>query len=615
MHEEIEEQLLSIFCDVKQPFTGSIADYSKQFVSIPEGSPYSITGKVDFRTSPWLLAPLESIQDPKIRMVVKASAPQTAKSTTDEAGAIPYWISEAPGPILRVSPDDPTAKLVTEQRLYPVLQNCTKVAPLLGKNSLIKEGIRLPHMFIRVSGDKDSIAHGGTYRYLVLDDQQQFSQGITEKLFTRTDAFAGRRKIIISAMPTKKTNDLYKYYTLGKIFQWQWCCPNCKTYQAYVWWKRRDDDSYSGFRFDDFFNDDGSRNIAASAKTTWLECDHCKHHVNDTPEERSYLNDTGKYVCIKTDGDPEVHAYTWPKIVNVNIPFREFALQFFNAKYTERITGDDEDLQTFYNQVFGEFYEREVTKEISKLILENYNPLEKWDKEGVRILTADIMRSGMTKYYVVRSWGKGIQECRQLERNIVRNWEELKEVQKRWEIDAPCVGIDCGDGEEAHDIYSRCIEFGDIINQSPMHWTALKGDDASDSKFRDEKGVFKLYSQPFQGDPLFANDHKFKGMTATGYRWDSTRVKSILARLRDGLIPGYKWITNISDKDYEQQMWSEGWVRKLNDKTGLMERSWKVHSDVNHWFDCEAMNLLMAIMLGFFTIIEPPKVEEEKKAA
>jgi hypothetical protein len=196
----------------------------------------------------------------------------------------------------------------------------------------------------------------------------------------------GERKIIISAQPTVGTSDLYKYYNLGTIFQWQWCCPNpdCKKHQPFYWYKEREDGTFGGFNFDDIRNDDDSRNIGASAKTTWLECFYCKHHVNDTPEERDYLNTTGKYVCIKADGDPEVHAYTWPQMVNVNMHFRDFTLQFLNAKYKKRITGDDEDLMTFKNQVLGEFYVREVDKDISKLLVEHYNPQEKWDKEGIR---------------------------------------------------------------------------------------------------------------------------------------------------------------------------------------------------------------------------------------
>ena len=58
--------------------------------------------------------------------------------------------------------------------------------------------------------------------------------------------------------------------------------------------------------------------------------------------------------------------------------------------------------------------------------------------------------------------------------------------------------------------------------------------------------------------------------------------------------------TFINDLD-ESDITFEDLVEIINKKTGITEQRWVQKRDLNHWFDCESMNLAMAIMLGVFT--------------
>ena len=91
--------------------------------------------------------------------------------------------------------------------------------------------------------------------------------------------------------------------------------------------------------------------------------------------------------------------------------------------------------------------------------------------------------------------------------------------------------------------------------------------------------------------------------------WNTNQTKDILFRLICG-TDAHKWrVYKDIDELYKRHMTAE------QSKNGAWE---PIHKD-NHWFDCEAMALMISIVLGIYTFIpsagltlqEPPK--EEKK--
>ena len=611
MQSEIQDNLIDIFTDVKAPFSGSINDWAKLHVNLPEGI-YAQPGPVDFSTSPWLIEPLKAVQDPKVDMVIKIAARQTAKSATDEV-TIPYWISQSPGPILRVHQDDEAASISVDTRLLPILRNCDEVAPLLPYAEIKKGLIRFPNMFLRSAGDKESIGNSLTIRYLIMDEAHLYDVGLIQKFIGRTVAFIGRRKIIISSTPNEHGSELEKYYLQGNVYEWQWCCPSCKQFNQYNVHKQRPDGTYGGLNFVTILKPDNeTTDIIESAKSTWLECFHCGHHVEDTLPNRRMLNNTGQYICIKNDGDPSIKCFTWPGFVNINQTFSSFIIQYLNAK--KMLT--NEDMITFVTRdCLGRFFKADPTADHSKIMRGDYTPdPNDKDKDWVKIMTVDVQRTGLVKYYVIRAWNKNGNESKRLAFGICRSWDEVDEISKKWGVRIPCVGVDCGDGMTQSQVFQECIKHGKAEKYGNIftydRWASLKGDQAisySHGSGKDE--VKRYYKETQKGDPMFPIGHKLKVFSADLILWSNYSIKTILMQLRDNKLPGIKWLVDFKDQEYENQMYSEGLVYELDKRKGVTVPRWKNADGNNHFLDCEGMNLVMAIRANVFSAV---KVDENE---
>lgn len=602
MTPQVEKQLLySYQNEIKPSFTGSLQQWAYDNLILPNS--FAQPGRVNISASPYLIEPANDLLNPKIRQINLIAAVQTGKSVLSEF-FIPYLVINNPGPILRMHQNDDAAKFFNTTRLSGILENCEAIKPLLQQNryTVKRDAVALPHMTIRCTGPSENYLHGVSVRTLILDEAHVYEPGVIAKAIARTNAFAQNRKIVICSQPNTVDTDLHRAYESGNIYEWQWCCPKCKQYQPFKYSHRRDDGTYSGLNWDTILNDDRENtNIALSAKTAWLECHHCCHKVTDTIANRRLLNDTGKYICIKNDGDPAVRSYTWPGFVNVGLSFEYFAIQGMTARRTMKHTGLKTDWINFINQVYGKFYKEEPVVEQSKIAIGDY---DKNTNNGIRIMTVDVQRKGNLKYYVVRQWNKEGTESKRIAYGVVRSWEEVDETAKKYGVNYPCVGVDSGDGESTVEVYAQTVKHGKPVRlaNGSLHyasWVALKGDQKAHYKHKD--GLLRLFSEEVHGDPQLPNGDPHKGIPAKLYLWSNFSVKTILSKLRDGDIPGIKWLVDSKDNEYEQQMYSEGLVDVIDKKTGVSTPRWIKKNNDNHYFDCECMNLAMAIMYNCFT--------------
>lgn len=604
MIEEVKKRLIAKYqSSLNSPYNGTLKDWVKKYVVLP--NTYAIPGNVDLNISPYLLQPSIDLLDPKIRQINFIAGVQTGKSLLSEL-YIPYLIANNPGNILRMHQNDDAAKFFNTTRLAPILNNCAPVKSFLKSNrfAVKKDTIDLPHMNIRCTGPSENYLHGISVRTVILDEAHIYEPGVINKAIARTNAFAQNRKILICSQPNSIDTDLYKHYMSGNIYEWQWCCPNCKQYQPYEYTKKREDGTFSGLNWETILNSDGeTTNIAYSARTAYLECHNCRHRITDTIVNRRYLNDTGKYVCIKNDGDSAIRSYTWSSFVNIGLSFEYFAIQGMQAKRTMKTMGLKDEWINFINQVYGRFYKAEPIVEQSKIKVIELDS-EEQTKDSVKIMTVDVQRKGNVKYYVIRQWLKNGMFSRRIEHGIVREWDEIDAVAKKHNIHFPCVGIDSGDGERTLEIYGECVKHGKVIKLPNgtlkyICWTALKGDQKPFYKHKD--GIMRVYSEEGSGDCQFPVGHKLKGIPAPLYLWSNYSIKTIMSKLRDNEMKNVTWSVDKKDPEYDQSMYSEGLVEVINKKTGIPEMRWIQKYELNHWFDCECMNLTLAIMFGLFS--------------
>jgi phage terminase large subunit GpA-like protein len=283
---KIEESLLSVYRESLLPqFMGGLRVWAEDNINLPPA--YAIPGRVDLSISPYLLSPAQAMTDPRIMQVNLCMATQVGKSFLSEL-FVPYIVTEAPGPMMRIFHNESVSDLFTSDRLVPMLKNCPPIKPLLqfDRYSTSKKGVHMPHMSIVCGSANAALQHGLSIRYLLCDELHEWEPGQFRKFLARTTAFAGRRKIICASQPGRTGSEWEGITYSGIVYDWQWLCPKCLTRQPFHWSKEKPG-GYAGFNCDKVLLSDGeTRNIAESSKNTWLECEKCDHRVQDTPTER-----------------------------------------------------------------------------------------------------------------------------------------------------------------------------------------------------------------------------------------------------------------------------------------------------------------------------------------
>ena len=326
------------------------------------------------------------------------------------------------------------------------------------------------------------------------------------------------------------------------------------------------------------------------------------------------LNNTGRYETIKADGDPQVISYTWPGFVNIGLSFEYFVVQYLQAKRLKHSIGLEDDLITFTNQVLGQFHKAGKMIDVSKILVGDYTTdPNNVSNDWLRVLTVDCQKINSLKYYIVREWHKNGNESRLLDKGVVRSFEDIETVQKKWKVVNSAVGVDSGYDTEK--VYQECVKHGQVQTMRTGEkfldcWIAFKGWGKNETRlsFKHKDGINRYYSEESQGDCMWPAGSIYGKIPAKLYLWSNYSIKTILMNLRDNKVAGVRWMIDKKDTDYENQLYSEHIEYVLNKSTGLTQPRWVEH-DENHFLDAEAMNLTLAIMGQRFS---PTQLDERE---
>lgn len=613
MTPELKSELFQVFSEsILPPYTGSFKQWAESEVELT--SKFGIPGKLDMSISPYLHFPMELLDDDTVEQINLIMATQIGKSMYQQI-AVPYLTINRPGQMLMLLHNNEIMKKFGSSHVVPVLKACKPTNNLLKYNryAVKKSEVNFSNGYsLTMGGANDGFAHGLTVQYLFCDEVHQYEAGMFDKAKARTTAFAGRRKIIVASQPDKAGSELERIYNSGRVYEWCYTCPSCSVVQPFVWNKQREDESYFGFVMTDkvYEGDGESLNIAASAKSTVIECEHCRHHITDTPTNRLWLNNTGKYVLMADNGNRKVVSVNCPGFVNKEMSFESFMTQYLLANRAKR-AGRDEAKINFVNQVLGKFYAADPVQDLNQTLTQLYDKTV--DSEWLVTMGVDFQQNGRLKYYVIRAWNKDGRTSKRLDFGVTRDWRYIAELQQKYKIYLPCVGVDTG--FLAEEVYQECIFAGGKF-QVPrvkgilehVGWTPLKGV-GNRQPWKHADGIVRLYSPPEPQDSKFDKGSRFHGIPAKLTNFHSPSIQQILANLRDNKTAGIKWMIDSTDKDYISQLYAEGFAEVENKKTGIIETKWIVKSDNNHYWDCEKMNLTLAIIFGHFTAtdLELPK--------
>ncbi len=384
----------------------SIQDFSAKYISLPAS--YAIQGAVDLNRSRYMLPVLEALQDPKVRIVAVQAAVQCGKSLLADLFT-PWVIVNSCGSILWLTKDEALAKTYAETRVTPVLYGCEPVRTMLPSNrfSKRKTSILFPNSTVfLLGGANEGNVHSLSVRYLILDEAWTYKPGIIEQALARVKAFPHTSKVLVISQGAEDSHDFTALFRRGHCAEWGWTCPHCQNLQPYAFNVQRPDQTWAGVAWDknELTKPNDRYNLVEVAKTTRLECFHCKGVVTDTPANRRNLNDTGDYVIGNPNADPTIKSFTWQALANIDISFSSVASQYIQAKEDDQIIGNRVPLQNFTQQVLAKPWNPNAQLQVIRAAIAEYDPAKDWADEAHRFFMVDVQAD--CYWAVCRAWSR-----------------------------------------------------------------------------------------------------------------------------------------------------------------------------------------------------------------
>lgn len=552
--------------------------------------PYSpLPGPFRSENSPWIREVMEAIVDPKIRLVSIIAAVQSSKTTSPEL-TLCYIIANLPGPCLWLDQTDEDAKDESESRLQKLFESCEPVKKLFPKNKNKQRNCTIHFsngmtLWLLGAYNKTNLQRR-SIRWLFGDETWRWPVGHMAEAEARTTAFGWLGKCVFMSQGGEENDDTHRKFETTDMREWHYKCPKCGKYIPYKWENVEWDD--------DCKDENGEYDFSKINHSTALKCPECGEYFEDSDRMRRILNKDGKFIALNPNASKENVGFHWNALASMS--WGKLAELYLRAKIAAR-KGDSSLLQQFYQKrlalawrEFAEDYRLEIASG-------SYNSGDIWDEEAgfnklgeiiappfaeneviapLRIMSVDVQMNCF--YLVVRAWSIN-GSSRLLWHEKVLTWEDIEEIQKRFNILDNLVFVDAG--YNSFEVYKHCGE---------RNWIALMGDNRANFFHRlpNGKTVLRFYS-PVKH--IFISRY----VKCRMHFWSNLNIKDTLARIRRNQNPadGATWEvpTDISE-DYLKQMESEHLIKKGN--------SWiweQIGNRPNHYLDCEAMNCAGALML------------------
>lgn len=579
-------ELIKAFSSAWKPLdTGQIWAWCEQNIIVPDN--LGISGPFRIGKSTYLRKPFESLRNADIRQVNITGAVQTGKSLLAQL-YLPYLITHDFKDVLFYLDTETKMKDTVETRIFPILKKLDVIRPLLPteKYALTKHAIHLPNMSILFKSA--NISNTATYsvKTIICDEVWKWKDGILPRAIERTKFFDTTKKILCVSAASEYKDDWHNEFSKGILFEWGFECPICHIPQVLAFNKKHPEkDIYSGLTWIKKIGSDGQDDMNATCKTAHIVCEHCRGKIEDTPVNRELLSTSGKY--IKTaDGDPTIHSYRWNMMVNPNITFASITRDYLRAHRMAE-AGYREDLKTFWQNSLALFWNNKGGIEIYTSAVGGYDADAAWPEESHRFMTVDCQQSLVNFYYVVRGWSKTTGESRLLSRGWAHSFEELRLIQQKFGVLDWCVGIDIGYKQAV--VAKTCVKYGKRNGpglNGHRCWLGLKGSAEASFPFAD--GQRRVFNKLARLDPGEGTERQGKSKDLFPFHiWSNPSIFDIL----DVLRKSNKWTVPSTDAEYDVMMsYAHVETCPLTNKT-----KWVTSSEGHAW-DCESMNVVMAIL-------------------
>lgn len=568
--------------------------WAEKHIVVDKTSP--MPGAWRSENSPWVREVMECFADNNIQVVCVECSAQSAKTQTFLNCAL-YAISEDPGPMMWVMAAGDEAKTFSKTRLMPTIEQCKALKDILptGRSSKTTLEINFPTMpFIMNGANAPSKLQSKPVRWLFLDEVRNYPPGALEMVKKRTTAFWNSRTVIIST-PDKKNDAMDMAFKSGDQREWFFDCPQCKQQQALVLsqfkWETNEKTKPNKYNFD------------ALAETIYLECISCNHRIKDTPSERRWICDNGRYVAQNLNAPQSKVSFHWNAFLPPWIRWSQLIEEFITGTEVMK-RGDIEPLKSFINERLGEPWDEEKNQIGQRMVLKTSEYLfAEVDRKfcDFRFFTVDVQMKEL--WGVIRDWKKD-GESKLVWAGQIQTWGEVVQLQRKYEVNNWDVFVDSG--FDAAEVYIRCLENG---------WVALKGDER-EKYFHSRNGKkprAKIFSEKVRIDTGIGKvtQGDLRGFVNL-FHWSNPSAKDILQRLVNG--EGSPWhIPKDIFEEYKKQLGAEIKKEMKDPRTGRLKYIWvRIRRD-NHLFDCEAMQIVAAAMERIIGSLEPEEDSEDTK--
>lgn len=606
-------------------FRGEIYEYAAK-LDLQAG--YAVKGRVDIGVLRHLIEPLQSIRNPKVRLVSIRGAVQTTKSLIADI-VVPYWIEHDPGDTLWLFEDDPKAKLYAETRAMPLIRSIPEIAVMLqgvDRNDKTKTKIIFKHMTLVLAGLNPGNVQSISWKNVIIDETWLHPfDGLIRQAKDRTKQYPNTKKIILIGQGGVEDDDPDQEHKQTDQRELHYACPFCQFVQPFELSRIRPENfeteklrgTYAGLSWDtnETTRPNGRWNYQQLGLSAHHRCYRCDGRIEDTPEMRLKLNQSYRYIPTNPNAEESLVGFHWPGEASIRVSFAELAIKYVRAKVAAEEQGYKLPLQEYYQKDRGLSWSDMHESEYRAVVREEYDPNKEWPEEAYRPMIVDCQRDLKKFYYTV--FGLSLNgEARELERGAAESWKQLRGIQEKWKVKDQHVLVDCG--YRMTEVLRECVRHGhvgkvkvaDKVHNIWLCWTGMKG--SGQELFRHvhpktRLAEFRIYSQRKFYDTNIGTSQKQP--RSPWYEWSNLHCKDLLRARRDADAGVPKLLTlpdtlPASDQNsHFAQMHSE---KRIEDFHGGRKRSiWVPIKETrpNHYFDIGAM--LMAFM-GIVGIIGAP---------
>jgi phage terminase large subunit GpA-like protein len=548
--------------------------------------------KFDPSQTRWWRKPMGHFADYETRQMVCLMPTGTGKSTFFEA--IGCWIpAEAPGSTLYASQTDSDAERWNETRYLKAARRCKPLDHLWPqniRNSVRKDMIVWPHMFMTIGGANKSNFQEQSITYGLGDEAWTWRQGLVREWNARSHSRENRKFVLVSQGGEigtednpEATSELHTEHAKCRQWDFAWQCPECCHVQAF--------DS-AALKYPEKGTDQ------ERADAVVMVCGGCKHEFPDDIKTRRMLHDSytenDGYLCANENGQRGYEGFHLDRTGVWWQAWGDYVLKELAANRKAK-AGDYTELKQLYqkDKAVGwteNLQASEVALKPSGYTRADFSEGQKIDGEVVRFCTID---AGGDHFWLrVRAWQQG-GGSKGLFFGYINTVEECEHIRARYGVEPKHTFLDVGFDQERMAGIINCYGWqglkGDGNRKSGWDWP-IKGDPT--------RKEIRLYSKKW-----FALSKEKK--PATCWHIATEPIQYILQRLMSG--EGAEWLVeDDAPPSYAKHLNGER-LETAKDAKGREIRKW-IRRGANHGRDTEIYQVAAALMFRVFT---PPKTDDE----